>query len=296
MEKQEKPLMKIKTLALASAAVVALSGSAFAKAHHHATSTAEADARERAITQELNRQQLISPGSVPTAQASTQDSNQMAMSTSSAPSDQSNPPSQATTSQPAAPSDQSAAASSANTGTDNAGTSMAANDTSKSKPSDQSAATPSASAGTDSAGTSMAANDTSKSNEAMQKDSTAPQTDLGKATTAAGNQIDQASTLKHPVTKAEMKAAVPLSTVPRDTLKTAELKNRDGEALGEVDAITVDQSGKVASVSADVGGFLGVGQRTVSLDANGLLYLKSRNLIVTTMTKDEIGKLPPVTK
>ncbi|MBI3676776.1 MAG: PRC-barrel domain-containing protein [Proteobacteria bacterium] len=231
--------MKIKILALASVAVVALSGTAFAKAHHHHQSAnAKADAQEAVITQQLNQQQLSSPGVVPTVQASNESSSQMAM-----------------------------------------------NSTSSNAPDDRTAKTDA-----------MAANDTSKSSDAMQKDSTAPKTELGKATTAAGNEIDQASMAKNPVTEAELKSAVPLSDVSQETLKTAEVKNRNGEALGEVNSVKVDKSGKVAAVNAEVGGFLGVGERTVALNANNLVYLKDRNLIVTSMTKDQIKKLPSIAK
>lgn len=246
--------MKFKTLALASVAVVALSGGAYAKTLKH---DAKADAQEAIVTQQLNQQQLSSPGSMPTAQATTQSSDQLAMNSNT---------------------------SADSTATTSANTDVAAN-------TDTSAKAPTTSVDS-SASTTVAANDTKE----PIKDSTAPKTDLGKATTAAGNEIDQASMAKNPVTSADLQAAVSLKGISSETLKTAEVKNRSGEALGEVNSVKVDSAGQVQAINAEVGGFLGVGERVVALDANNLVYVKDRNLIVTNMTKDEIGKLPPVTK
>jgi len=119
-----------------------------------------------------------------------------------------------------------------------------------------------------------------------------------RAAATVGNEVDKAVGPDEPVTGAEMRKAVALSAVsnPKATLATAEIKNRKGQALGEVKAVDVATDGKVKAVKADVGGFLGVGEREVSLDARNLVYLKDRNLIVTDMTKPQIENLPPVSK
>jgi hypothetical protein len=46
-------------------------------------------------------------------------------------------------------------------------------------------------------------------------------------------------------------------------------------------------------VHADVGGFLGIGEHRVAIKASSLSYLKSRDLLVTTMTKKQIEALTP---
>ena len=113
-----------------------------------------------------------------------------------------------------------------------------------------------------------------------------------------GNEVDKAVGPDEPVTKTDLRKAVALTDVqnPTATLATVEIKNRKGQALGEVKSVDVSTDGKVRAVKADVGGFLGVGEREVSLDARDLVYLKDRNLIVTDMTKPQIENLPPVSK
>jgi len=115
-----------------------------------------------------------------------------------------------------------------------------------------------------------------------------------KAAARVGNEVDQASTVQKPVTRAELRSAVSLDGIdnPQQSLATAELKNRQGDALGSIKKIDVGTNGSAATIHADVGGFLGVGEKVVSIPASDFVYLKSRNLLVTRMTKDEIKALP----
>jgi len=123
-------------------------------------------------------------------------------------------------------------------------------------------------------------------------------TAAGRAAATVGNEVDEAVGPDAPVTKAELSKAVPLPRIkdPAKTLATAEIKNRKGEALGEVKSVDVNTDGTARDVKADVGGFLGVGEREVSLDAHNLVYVKNRNLIVTDMTRPQIENLPQVDK
>lgn len=122
--------------------------------------------------------------------------------------------------------------------------------------------------------------------------SAAPQSEAGKMASEAGNEIDQATGLKTPVTKGEMATATSITVVAPDTLKTAELKNPEGQALGEVKSVRLADDGEVAGIVAEVGGFLGVGEREVSLDTKGLSYLKSRNIIIANYTREQLAKMP----
>ncbi len=139
--------------------------------------------------------------------------------------------------------------------------------------------------------------DTSNDKSSNTASSGAPSAAQRTAATV-GNEVDKAVGPDKPVTKTELRKAVAVSDVanPTATLATAEIKNRKGQALGEVKSVDVSTDGKARAVKADVGGFLGVGEREVSLDASKLVYLKDRNLIVTDMTKPEIENLPPVSK
>ena len=49
--------------------------------------------------------------------------------------------------------------------------------------------------------------------------------------------------------------------------------------------------GKAEAIHVDVGGFLGMGTHRVAIRAGNFVYLKSRDLLVTTMSKDEIKAL-----
>ncbi|HEV2562490.1 MAG TPA: PRC-barrel domain-containing protein [Rhizomicrobium sp.] len=119
---------------------------------------------------------------------------------------------------------------------------------------------------------------------------------VGRAAAETGAEIDKAAGVKRPVTNAEMRQAVSASQVadPAKTLATAEVKTQRGEAVGEVKAIEVNPDGTAKTIKADVGGFLGMGEREVNIDASNLRYIKDRNILVTDMSKPQIQNLPPV--
>jgi hypothetical protein len=108
-----------------------------------------------------------------------------------------------------------------------------------------------------------------------------------------GNEMDQAVGLKTPVSDKEMHKAVPLDRVmnPLHSLDTAEIKNQMGEPIGDVRSVVITDDGTARAVRADVGGFLGMNEKTVTIPADKLMYLKNRNLLVTDMSKTDISKL-----
>ena len=114
-----------------------------------------------------------------------------------------------------------------------------------------------------------------------------------RAAAKAGNEIDKAIGPDRPVTEAELKSSVSLDTIknPARALATAQIKNRQGQAIGTVSAVDVAPDGKAEAIHVDVGGFLGLGVHRVAIKARNFVYLKSRDLLVTTMTKDQIGEL-----
>jgi hypothetical protein len=125
--------------------------------------------------------------------------------------------------------------------------------------------------------------------------SSAPTTTVGKDATKAADEVDRAAGIKDRVTRAELANAVSLKNVenPQQTLAASEIKNRAGEPIGQVHRVEVGSDGSVQAIDADVGGFLGVGERVVSIAPNHFVYLKDRNLLVTRMTKSEIQNLQP---
>lgn len=92
-----------------------------------------------------------------------------------------------------------------------------------------------------------------------------------------------------PLTPAEIRAAVPVQKVsnPKQTLSSAKIKSLWGDVLGHVHSVDVSD-GTVKAVDADVG------KGVVRIDAGRLKYVKSRNVLVTTMSKPDIAKLPRV--
>ena len=105
--------------------------------------------------------------------------------------------------------------------------------------------------------------------------------------------IDKAIGPDRPVTEAELKSSVTLDGIknPARALATAQIKNKQGQAIGTVSAVDVSPDGKAEAIHVDVGGFLGLGEHRVAIKARNFVYLKSRDLLVTTMSKDQIEAL-----
>jgi hypothetical protein len=116
-----------------------------------------------------------------------------------------------------------------------------------------------------------------------------------RAAAKTGNEIDKAVGPDRAVTEEELKSGVSLATIenPAQALATAQIKNPQGQAIGTVSAVDVSPSGKAEAIHANVGGFLGLGEHRVSIKAKEFTYLKSRNLLVTTLTKHQIEALTP---
>ena len=120
-----------------------------------------------------------------------------------------------------------------------------------------------------------------------------------RAAAKTGNEIDKAVGPDRPVTERELKSGVSLDAIdnPARALATAQIKNRQGQAIGTVSSVDVAPDGKAEAIHVDVGGFLGMGTHRVAIRAGNFVYLKSRDLLVTTMTKDQIkalhAELPP---
>ena len=79
---------------------------------------------------------------------------------------------------------------------------------------------------------------------------------------------------------------------PKDTLLKAKVEDAHGNSVGSVDDVTFDKQGKPASLKVDVGGFLGVGDKDVAMKASAFKFDPDRKVLITSMTKDQIKKLP----
>jgi hypothetical protein len=63
-----------------------------------------------------------------------------------------------------------------------------------------------------------------------------------------------------------------------------------GEEVGEVEAVLLDGSGRPVAVAADVGGFLGLGERDVVIGLDRLS--RGQDRLTVAMSKEEIEALP----
>jgi hypothetical protein len=94
--------------------------------------------------------------------------------------------------------------------------------------------------------------------------------------------------LTKPVTPAEIRTAVPLGKVadPKQTLARTPIKSVWGDAIGKVRGFDVS-GGNLKTVNAELGG-----NNVVKIDPARLKYVKSRGLLITTMSKQDAEKLP----
>ena len=83
-------------------------------------------------------------------------------------------------------------------------------------------------------------------------------------------------------------------TDPKDALAKAKVEDSSGNSVGSVDDVTFDKKGKPTSLKVDVGGFLGVGDKDVAMKASAFKFDPDRKVLITTMTKDQIKKLPQI--
>ena len=113
--------------------------------------------------------------------------------------------------------------------------------------------------------------------------SSAPANDPASANTSASG-----SSILVPIGKDD--APVPSLNLMVSQVEDLDVVGADGSDLGEVSNVLGDQTGQAKAVTVEVGGFLGVGQKTV------ILMLQDVKLdlgkLRTTLTKEQIEKMP----
>jgi hypothetical protein len=75
-----------------------------------------------------------------------------------------------------------------------------------------------------------------------------------------------------------------------EELEEADLVDHAGAEIGEVEQVLVGEDGQPAAITAEVGGFLGVGQKTVVIGLDRPLQLKD-DALMTALTKEELGAM-----
>lgn len=81
-------------------------------------------------------------------------------------------------------------------------------------------------------------------------------------------------------------------TAPMGDLTGLEVYSSDGQKLGTVAKAEANAEGKVESIQIDIGGFLGIGQKTVEISADQ--FTQAGDRVELTLTADEVAELPEV--
>jgi hypothetical protein len=87
---------------------------------------------------------------------------------------------------------------------------------------------------------------------------------------------------------------VPLGVIAdaKQTVAKASVQDKDGHAVGSVNSVVTDRSGRPDFVKVKIDGTLGVGGKVISLDARALLFEQDRDVLIAPLTRDEIKALP----
>ena len=93
------------------------------------------------------------------------------------------------------------------------------------------------------------------------------------------------------VHKAEDKSVMvmPFNATIED-VEEMEIYGPNGEEVGEVESVLVDASAQPVAIAAEVGGFLGMGEKDVVIGLDDLT--QDGDHLKVSMTKDQIGALP----
>ena len=97
-------------------------------------------------------------------------------------------------------------------------------------------------------------------------------------------------------TKDELKAAVLVSTMKdaKDKFAAAKIDDAKGNVIGPVKDVVIGKTGMPTALHVDVGAWLGVGTRIVSINAKKVSYIQDKDTLITKMSKTQVGKLKAV--
>ena len=85
---------------------------------------------------------------------------------------------------------------------------------------------------------------------------------------------------------------VPRLGVAIDRLEDMDIVGPNGEEIGEVEEILVDGQGRVVAVAAEIGGFLGIGEREVVIGIDQFTVQGDRDALAIAMTREQLEALP----
>ena len=100
-----------------------------------------------------------------------------------------------------------------------------------------------------------------------------------------------------PAFAADVKSSTAIELTADSQIKVDELigkniRNANGDAIGDVESVIVDPDGKVAAVIVGVGGFLGLGEHLVALDWKDIRVDGKGDVMASSMTKAQLKAMP----
>ena len=123
-----------------------------------------------------------------------------------------------------------------------------------------------------------------------------PKTDAGIAGAKAGTEIEKAVGGSDTLSARDLNSAVMAISVTDSarTLASSKVDDMHGNIIGPVRKVTTGTTGKLETVQVDVGGWLGIGERVVSIKASNFKYIPQRNILVTSLTKKQVQNMRPI--
>jgi PRC-barrel domain len=132
--------------------------------------------------------------------------------------------------------------------------------------------------------------DATKTAPAMeQRHSTVPLPDKSRA-------ADSAAARSYKDNKADIAGARIPGGLSAEQLIGADVKNVSGDEIGEVEDLVVGSGNEIKVAIVEVGGFLGMGSKTVGVNIDQLSRTPTKKGFVTSMTKEELKTLPEYKK
>jgi hypothetical protein len=86
-------------------------------------------------------------------------------------------------------------------------------------------------------------------------------------------------------------AMAPALNVNRKDLASMSIYGSDGKKIAGVNRVLGDNTNQIKAVTADVGGFLGVGSKEVVIPVDKLQKGKDKDQLQTSLTKDQVQNL-----
>ncbi len=110
--------------------------------------------------------------------------------------------------------------------------------------------------------------------------------------TAVIRGMDESATHRSYMANAESGTATFPAGYSAEDFLDRDIVNAQGEELGEVVDLIVDQNNEVSMVVADIGGFLGLGESRVAIDIDDITLAEGSGGLVVSMDQSELEALP----